>query len=139
MNFTDFAIDKILYKHFAASESLERKLITGGGGTQLSTDETIIFSFIPKINGSLRVVATFSDEEVRNVLNVIVYYGDEKQNTFSNDVKTSIVKGTFTVNAFNKYTVAVQASRDTGTLPTVYEVSIGGMPVDNNNKYIQKV
>ena len=139
MNFTDFAIDKILYKRFFSSESLERVLIRGGNGTQLSTDEKIIFSFIPQINGSLGVVAYFTGEEVRDVFKVIVYCGDEKQNTFSNDVKTSIVKDTFTVNAYNKYTIAVQASRDTGTLPTVSEVFIGGGIADNVNKYIKKV
>lgn len=139
MNFTDFAIDKTLYKNFVSATSSEYDLITGGGGTQLSTDETIVFSFVPKINGSLYVFAQFSNEQVLNVLNVIVYCGDEKQTTFSNAVKDSSVRGYFTIKAFSKYTVAVQASKDTGTLPTVSGIYIRGAIADNYGKYITKV
>ena len=137
MNFTDFAIDKILYKTFASSKESDRVLAKSAGPTTLTTEEQAVLTFIPRLNGNLYLRAHFSTEETKNTFKVKVYQDNTLVREFTNDVKTSVVTGFIDVRAFSKYTVKLHASKELSS--TTGSVSIYGDVADDYSKYISTI
>lgn len=137
MNFTDFAIDKILYKAFASSKNSDRVLAKSAGSTTLTTEEQTALTFIPRLNGSLYLQATFSTQEVINTFKVKVYRDNTLVREFTNDVRTNVVTGFIDVRAFSKYTVKLHASKELSS--TTGSVSVYGDVADDCSKYISTI
>lgn len=137
MNFTDFAIDKILYKTFASSKESDRVLAASAGTTTLTTEEQTALTFIPRLNGNLYLRAYFSTQEVSGTFKVKVYQDNTLVGTFTNDVKTSVVARSVDVRAFSKYTVKLHSSKELSS--TTASVSIYGSVTDNHSKYISTI
>ena len=137
MNFTDFAIDKILYKTFVSSKETDRVLAKSAGATALTTEEQTALTFIPRLNGNLYLYAYFSTQEVVNTFQVKVYQDNTLVRHFTNDVRTGVVSGSFDVRAFSKYTVKIHSSKELSS--TTGRVEIRGNVADNISKYISTV
>ena len=137
MNFTDFAIDKILYKTFVSSKDSKIVLAKSASSIILTTEEQASLTFIPRLNGNLYLYAYFSTQEVVNTFQVKVYQDNTLVGTFTNDVRTDIVSGSFGVRAFAKYTVKIHSSKELSS--TTGRVEIRGDVADNLSKYISTV
>lgn len=137
MNFTDFAIDKILYKTFASSKESDRVLAESAGPTTLTTEEQAVLTFITRLNGNLYLRAYFSTQETRNTFKVKVYQDNTLVREFTNDVQTNFVAGSVDVRAFSKYTVKLHSSKELSS--TTARVSIYGSVTDNHSKYISTI
>ena len=137
MNFTDFAIDKILYKTFVSSKDSKTVLAKSAGATSLTTEEQTALTFIPRLNGNLYLYAYFSTQEVVNTFKVKVYQNNTLVVTFTNDVRQNFVTGFVDVRAFSKYTVKIHSSKELSS--TTGRVEIRGNVADNISKYISTV
>ena len=112
MNFTDFAIDKILYKTFVSSKDSKIVLAESASSIILTTEEQTALTFIPRLNGNLYLRAGFSTEEVSNTFRVKVYQDNTLVGSFTNDVRQNFVTGFVDVIAFSKYTVKIHSSKE---------------------------
>ena len=137
MNFTDFAIDKILYKTFVSSKETNRVLAESASSIILTTEEQASLTFIPRLNGRLYLRASFSTEETINTFQVKVYQDNTLVETFTNYVRQDFVTGSFDVRAFAKYTVKINSSKELSS--TTGRVEIRGDVADNISKYISTV
>ena len=137
MNFTDFAIDKILYKTFVSSKDSKTVLAKSAGATSLTTEEQTALTFIPRLNGNLYLYAYFSTQEVVNTFKVKVYQNNTLVVTFTNDVRQNFVTGFVDVRAFSKYTVKIHSSKELSS--TTGRVEIRGNVADNISKYMSTV
>ena len=137
MNFTDFAIDKILYKTFVSSKDSDIVLAKSASSIILTTEEQVSLTFITRLNGKLYLRANFSTEEVANTFQVKVYQDNTLVETFTNDVRQSFVTGFVDVRAFSKYTVKINSSKELSS--TTGRVVIRGDVADNYSKYISTV
>ena len=137
MNFTDFAIDKILYKTFVSSKDSKIVLAKSASSIILTTEEQASLTFIPRLNGNLYLYAYFSTQEGVNTFQVKVYQDNTLVGHFTNDVRTDVVSGSFDVRAFSKYTVKIHSSKELSS--TTGRVEIRGNVADNLSKYISTV
>lgn len=137
MNFTDFAIDKILYKTFVSSKDSKIVLAKSANSIILTTEEQASLTFIPRLNGKLYLRADFSTQEVVNTFQVKVYQDNTLVGTFTNDVRQNFVTGFVDVRAFSKYTVKIHSSKELSS--TTGRVEIRGDVADNYSKYISTV
>lgn len=137
MNFTDFAIDKILYKTFVSSKDSKTVLAKSASSIILTTEEQTALTLIPRLNGNLYLYADFSTQEVVNTFQVKVYQDNTLVGTFTNDVRQNFVTGFVDVRAFAKYTVKIHSSKELSS--TTGRVEIRGNVADNLSKYISTV
>lgn len=137
MNFTDFAIDKILYKTFVSSKDSKTVLAKSASSIILTTEEQTALTLIPRLNGNLYLYAYFSTQEVVNTFQVKVYQDNTLVGTFTNDVRQNFVTGFVDVRAFAKYTVKIHSSKELSS--TTGRVEIRGNVADNLSKYISTV
>ena len=137
MNFTDFAIDKILYKTFVSSKDSKIVLAKSASSIILTTEEQVSLTFIPRLNGRLYLRASFSTAETINTFKVKVYQDNTLVETFTNDVRQDFVTGFVNVRAFSKYTIKIHSSKELSS--TTGRVEIRGDVADNLSKYISTV